>query len=336
MTTATMSVAALLESYFQQRLIAQRRASRQTVLAYRDAMRLFLTFAAARAHTTPERLTLEQLDRDVALAFLDHLEGERQNTVRTRNARRAALRGFFQYVGYLDPAALAIVQRILAIPAKRDAKRLLGYVTREELAAILAAPDRTTRHGRMEYAVLLFLAYTGARESEAIQVNARDVHLIGSPWVVLYGKGQSVREVPLSAAVARVLRELCTEWDLSLHEARPIFRNRQGQPFTRFGITHLIRRMVAIAEQTVPSLAEKRVSPHTFRHTTGMCLLQSGVDLNIIRSWLGHQSLDTTHQYVEADQEMKRKALEQSGMTTAATSRYQPSDAVLALLESFK
>jgi len=336
MTTATMSVAALLESYFHQRLMAQRRTSRHTILAYRDALRLFLTFAAARAHTTPERLTLEQLDREVVLAFLEHLEEGRQNKVRTRNARRAALRGFFQYVGYLDPAALAIVQRVLAIPPKRDAKRLLGYLTREELAAILAAPDRTTRHGRMEYALLVFLAYTGARVSEAIQVNARDLHLTGATWVVLYGKGQSVREVPMNADLARVLRELCTEWNLPLHEARPIFLNRQGRPFTRFGITHLIRRLVAIAKQTVSSLADKQVTPHTFRHTTGMCLLQSGVDLNIIRSWLGHQSLDTTHQYIEADQEMKRKALEQSGLTTTESSRYQPSDAVLALLESFK
>jgi site-specific recombinase XerD len=336
MTTATISVAILLDSYFHQRLIAQRRASRQTVLAYRDALRLLVTFAAERAHTAPERLTLEQLDRDVVLAFLEHLEGTRQNTVRTRNARRAALRGFFRYVGYLDPAALAIVQRILAIPAKLDAKRLLGYLTREELTAILAAPDRTTRHGRMEYTLLLFLAYTGARVSEAIQVNAKDLHVTGAPWVVLYGKGQSVREVPLSPDLARVLRDLCAEWNLPLHEARPIFRNRQGRPFTRFGITHLIRRVVAIAQQTVPSLADKHVSPHTFRHTAGMCLLQSGVELNVIRCWLGHQSLDTTHQYIEADQEMKRKALEQSGMTTAESSRYQPSDAVLALLESFK
>jgi integrase len=239
-------------------------------------------------------------------------------------------------VGYLDPAALAIVQRILAIPAKRDVKLLLGHVTREELAAILAGPDRSTRHGRMEYAVLLFLAYTGARVSEAIQVHAKDLHLTGTPWVVLHGKGQTVREIPLSTEVARVLRELCEEWAVALHAERPIFCNRQGQPFTRFGITHLVRRVVTIAQRSVPSLAVKHVSPHTFRHTTGMCLLQSGVDLNVIRAWLGHQSLDTTHQYVEADQEMKRKALEQSGLTSAESNCYQPPDSVLALLESFR
>jgi integrase/recombinase XerD len=336
MKSATMSVAALLESFFHQRLIAQRRVSHQTILAYRDALRLFLVFAADRAHTTPAQLTLEQLDRDVVLAFLDHLELERHNSIRTRNARRAALRAFFQYAAYLDPGALAIARRILAIPAKLHAKRLLGYVIREELGAILAAPDRSTRHGRMEYAFLLFLSYTGARVSEAIAVNARDLHLTGSPWVVLHGKGGTVREVPLSTDLARILRDLCEAWNIDMHEARAVFRNRRGQPFTRFGITHLIRRVLLIAKQAAPSLGEKRVSPHTFRHTTGMCLLQSGVDLNIIRSWLGHLSLDTTHQYVEADQEMKRKALEQSGLTTAESSRYQPPDTVLALLESFK
>ncbi|MHB9036354.1 MAG: tyrosine-type recombinase/integrase [Armatimonadota bacterium] len=336
MKSATMSVAALLESFFHQRLIAQRRVSHQTVLAYRDALRLFLVFAAERAHTTPEELTLKQLDCDVVLAFLDHLELERRNSIRTRNARRAALRAFFQYVGYLDPAALAIVRRILAIPAKLDAKPLLGYVVREELTAILATPDRSTRHGQMEYAFLLFLSYTGARVSEAIGVTATDLHLTGAPRVALHGKGGAVREVPLSTDLARVLRDLCEEWNIGMHETRAVFRNRRGQPFTRFGITHLIRRVLLIASQTAPSLVDKRVSPHTFRHTTGMCLLQSGVDLNIIRSWLGHLSLDTTHQYVEADQEMKRKALEQSGLTTAESSHYKPSDAVLAILESFK
>jgi site-specific recombinase XerD len=333
MRTSRPTLGALLESFLQQRLCAQRHASAATIAAYRDALRLFVVFAAEQTGKRACELVLMDLDGDRVLAFLDHLECTRGNSVRTRNARRAALRAFYQHVAVHDPGAIALAQRILAIPAKRGVRPLLGHLTRKELDAVLAAPDRTTALGRRDHALLLFLARTGARVSECIQVEAADVRFERPTQVVLHGKGAKDRAVPLAPDLVAVLKALCSERQLGRHEARPLFTNAAGRRLTRFGVTHLLARAVTAAAVKCPELATRKVSPHTMRHTTAMHLLQAGVDVNVIRAWLGHVSLDTTHQYVEADLEMKRRALAKGGVTEASPALYEPPDELLALLE---
>ena len=327
------TLGSLLETFFHQRLIAQRRASPTTVATYRDGLRLLLVFAGRRVGRPPSKLTLNDLDRDTVLSFLDHLEKDRGNSVRTRNARLAAIRSFFQHVACADPAAMGIAQRILAIPGKRGVQRMINHLGPGEVGALLAAPDRRTVRGRRDHSLLLFLAETGARVSEAIGVNAADLRCERPCQVLLRGKGAKERVVPLREDSAAVLRALRDERGLDAHDAAPLFVNGRGNRLTRFGVTHLVRRVVRVAQATQPGLARRTVSPHVFRHTAAMALLQSGVDLTVIRSWLGHVSLDTTHHYIEADVEMKRRALEGCSGTGAKPKRYRPTDPVLAMLE---
>jgi len=334
--TATPTVANVLESFFENRLIKQRQASPATIRTYSDAIRLFLVFAAESIGTKPHRLTIKQLDREVVLAFLDHLESDRHNSIRTRNARRAVLRSFYQYAGYTDPAGLAVVQRVLAIPAKREVKPLMGYLTREELTVVLGVPDRKTALGRRDYALLLFMARTGARVSEVIGVNAVDLTAYGRTNVRLHGKGGRERVTPLGADLAEIVHDWCGERGIDMGSSTPVFTNTQGRRLTRFALTHLLRRVMVSAQKRMPTLASRTISPHTLRHTAAMHLLQSGVDLNVIRAWLGHVSLDTTHHYVEADLTMKERALVQSEVVQATQVRYVGSDAVLQLLDRYR
>lgn len=334
MTTNPKPIGEMFERFFRDRLQTQRNVSIHTLHSYRDALRLLITFAAQHAHTTPERLTLVQMDQEVVLAFLEHLEAARQNKVRSRNARRAAIRVFYQYVGYLDPSALGIVHRVLAIPSKRDARPSFEYLTQAELHAVLEVPDRKTTFGRRDYALMLFLATTGARVSEALGVLASDVHWDAKSYVRLRGKGRKERLVPLRREVLPVLRQLCEERGVPVSESAPIFVSQTGSPLTRHGVAHIVRRLVFKAYECCPALTGRTITPHTFRHTTAMHLLQAGVDLSVIRNWLGHVSLETTHMYLEADLAMKERALEQSGVVPIKQSRYRPTDKVLAFLES--
>ena len=328
------TLASLLESFFYQRLMAQRRASPATVNAYRDAWRLFLLFVSERVGKPPCRLSLQELDRDVVLAFLDHLELERNNTVSTRNVRLTAIRSFFQYVAYCDPAAMSFANRVLSIQSKKTTRRLMDYLRKDELDAILVATDRTFPQGRRDYALLLFLARTGARVSEAVGVNVGDLQLQQPSCVLIRGKGAKERMVPLAKDIAPVIRSLIHERGVTADSQSPVFVNSRGQRLTRHGVTHIIHRTVAIAARTIPPLSSKAISPHTLRHTAAMNLLQSGVDLTTIQSWLGHASVNTTHQYVEADLEMKRRALEKCKIAEAELAPYRPTDKVLALLEA--
>lgn len=326
----------LLESFFRRRLVAERRASPATIATYRDALKLLLVFAGQRWSKPPSRLAVCNLDRDTILEFLDHLEKQRGNSARTRNARLAAIRSFFQHVAYADPAALGIVQRVLAIQGKRTVTTVVNHLTAPELRAMLGAPDRSTVRGRRDYAVLLFLGETGARVSEVIGANAADVRCERPCQVLLRGKGSKERVVPLKEDTAAVLRTLRDERGLEANDADPLFVNGRGDRLTRFGVTHMVRRSVLVARRQQPDLARRTVSPHVFRHTAAMNLLRSGVDLAVIRSWLGHASLDTTHHYLEADVEMKRRALEQCNVTKARPRRYRASDPVLAMLEGLQ
>ena len=265
------------------------------------------------------------------LDFLDHLETERGNTVRTRNARLAAIHSFMRYAAVRDPASLPITARVLAIPAKRFDRPVLGYLSREQVAAILAAPDQRTWSGRRD-TVLLATAYnTGARVSELTALRVRDVLLDRQTAVHLHGKGRKQRVIPLWKTTAAELRG----WLDQINSApdTPVFPNRAGAPLTRSGIRDRLDRAVAAAEQHCPSLHGLHVTPHTLRHSTAMHLLQSGTDLAVIALWLGHESPATTHQYLEADLAANEAVLRKLTEPAPAPARFQPSDRLLAFLQ---
>jgi site-specific recombinase XerD len=311
----------------------QRNATPATIASYRDALRMLVLFAAARASCGPCDLTVDHLDRDTILAFLDHLEAARGNKIQTRNARLAAVRSFFQHVAANDPASLGVAHRILAIPIKKAHTEVTHHLTREELDALIAAPDQRTARGRRDRTLLLFLGRTGARASEALAVNVDDLHLDRSrPQVLLRGKGRRERVVPIAADLAGALRALIAEYGLD--QQAPIFQGAHGERMTRFGATHVVRRAVATATTTEPGLAGKIISPHVLRHTLAMTLLQSGVDLLTIQAWLGHSQVATTHRYAAADVEMMRRGLDHAAISGKQPARFKAKDRVLQLLES--
>ncbi|MFC3320595.1 tyrosine-type recombinase/integrase [Mesorhizobium cantuariense] len=328
-------LAPLLESYFRRRLTKQRNATPATVASYRDALRMLILFAAARLRRKPATLALEDLDRDLVLAFLDELEEKRNNSVATRNARLAAIRSFFQHVAGADPASFGVAQRVLTIPIKRAHIEVTHHLSKAEVDALIAAPDQRTSRGRRDRTFLLFLARTGARVSEAIGINANDLRVERPhPQVLLHGKGRRDRVIPIPKDLVRALTTLLGERGIALHETRPVFVGAHNEHLTRFGATHIVRRAVAKAAAIRPDLADKPISPHIFRHSLAMRLLQSGVDLLTIQAWLGHAQVATTHRYAAADVEMMRKGLEKAGIDGNYGVRFQPNDAVLQLLDS--
>ena len=285
----------------------QRGASARTVESYRDAFELLFGFVEQRTGKPPSALVLADLDAPLVLDFLDHLETERGNSARTRNARLAAIHSFMRYAAVRDPASLPITARVLAIPAKRFDRPVLGYLTREQVAAILAAPDRSTWSGQRD-AVLFATAYnTGARVSELTGLQVRDVLLDRQTAVHLHGKGRKQRVIPLWKNTAAELRAWLNRIDPA--PEAPVFPNRAGAPLTRSGVRDRLDRAVAAAEQRCPSLHGQHVTPHTLRHSTAMHLLQSGTDLAVIALWLGHSSPAVTHQYLEADLAAKEAVL---------------------------
>jgi integrase/recombinase XerD len=323
----------LLESFFRHRMIRQRNATAATIASYRDSLRMLVLFAANRARCEPCDLVLDHLDRNTILAFLDHLEATRGNKIQTRNARLAAVRSFFRHAAASDPESLGIAHQILAIPIKKTHTEVTRHLTRKELDALIAAPDQQTARGRRDRALLLFLGRTGARVSEALAVNVDDLRLDRSrPQVLLHGKGRRERVVPIAADLADTLRAMITEH--GLEPGTPIFQGAHGVRMTRFGATHVVRRAVAAAAPAQPGLAGKIVSPHVFRHTLAMTLLQSGVDLLTIQAWLGHSQVATTHRYAAADVEMMRRGLDRAAISGKQPARFKAKDRVLQLLES--
>ncbi len=330
--TSSPSLGALVESFFTQRLTHQMNASPATLSAYKDALRLLLRFASAKLGKPVDRLDIQDLNCDTVLAFLDFLERERGNSISTRNARLAVIRSFFRHVAFCDPTALALAQRVLGIGSKRTVKHVVGFLHPPECEALLAAPDRRTARGRRDHVLLLFLLRTGVRASEAIGVDAADLSIAAPRQVLIRGKGSKERVVPLAKDLAAILLDLLDERGLAPRAKVPVFVNARGRRLTRFGLTHIVRRAVNEASRHLP-LGTRSISPHTFRHTAAMRLLQAGVDLAVIRAWLGHVSIKTTHQYLEADVEMKRRALEAAGVTPEDRARYEPPSEILALLE---
>lgn len=298
----------LLHEFFLDRLAKQRRLSPCTIAAYRDTWKLLLTFAAARLRRAPVQLTLGDLDAPLVLAFLDHLEVERGNCIRTRNARLAAIRSFLKFASYRTAVELPTVRRTLAVPRKAFNRGPVDHLSREEVQALLDATDPSSWSGHRDRVLLEMLYNTGARVSEIIAMNVGDLKLGDSPQVRIHGKGRKDRVVPLWPETRTTLRRWLA--CLTGSSGTPLLPARSGNHLSRSGVTSRLRVLTARASSKCPSLRRHRISPHLFRHTTAMHLLQSGVDLSVIAMWLGHESIETTHQYLEADLALKRRALE--------------------------
>jgi len=305
---ATTPFPQLLHAFFYNWLIEQRDTSRHTITAYRNTWRLFLRFVAQRHQKVVAKLKLSQLTAAEVLAFLKHLEQERKVSIATRNCRLAALRSFFTFVADREPLAAAQCAEVLRIPTKRAPKRELGYLNTEEVTALLAQPDRTTLEGQRDHALLALLYNTGARIQEALDLCPWAVRLEPPAYVRLYGKGKKERLCPLWPETAELIAALLSR--KPRRDDEPIFVNRYGQPLGAAGVRYKLRHYVQAAAKQRPTLAGKRVTPHTFRHSTAVALVAAGVDVTVIRSWLGHVHLDTTNRYAQANLETKRKALE--------------------------
>jgi site-specific recombinase XerD len=330
--SAASSFAALVQGFFCQHLIQQRNASAQTVASYRDTFRLLLGYLQKVRKKLPSAVKLADLDAPVVSAFLDHLEKKRHNSIRTRNTRFAAIRSFLKYAAALDPASLPIIQRVLAMPMKRFSRRLLGYMSRDEVMAILDAPNASTWSGQRDRVLFALLYNTGARVSEALALRRSDVSLGPSRNVQITGKGRKQRMIPLWSDTAKRLREWMAR--ISQDPQACLFPNRNGQPLSRSGAEKRLRRAVKAAASQCPTLRSKRVSPHTFRHTTAMHLLQSEGNIATVAMWLGHEGIGTTHQYVEANMAMKEDALSKLAEIPTKALRFRVSDKLLQFLEN--
>jgi site-specific recombinase XerD len=326
------SFASLVQQFFTEYLVAQRAVSPRTVACYRDALMLFLDFSSQRLKKTATSLKLSEIQPDLILAFLDHLECERHNAVRSRNLRLTALRAFLKFAGRRDVASLHVIEQALAVPMKRFERPMLGFLTREEMLAVLGQPGETWTSQR-DHLLLAMLYNTGARVSEIIGVCVADIILDGGACVHLHGKGRKQRSVPLwHTTVAEVRAWL--RLNPALRGDAPLLPNREGQAMSRSNVVQRLELAVARAANQAPSILKKRISPHVIRHTTAMHLLQSGVPFNVIALWLGHESTTTTHRYVEADLTMKEKALARLEAPDTAIRRFKAPDLLMRFLQS--
>lgn len=306
-----------LHAFFHEWLAQQRNLSHHTVLSYRDTWRLFLRFVAARKRRSVSDLAIEHLTAEEVLAFLRDSEAERKVTIGTRNCRLAALRSFFRFVADREPLAAAQCAEVLRIPTKKAPTSEVNYLDAEEVTAILAQPDRSTREGQRDHALLALLYNTGARIQEALDLCPRSVRFRAPAQVTLFGKGRKERICPLWPETADLLTALLKRQ--LRPEDQPIFLNRYGQPLGAAGVRFRLEHYVRAAAEHVPTLKGKHVSPHTFRHSMGVAMVAAGVDVTVIRSWLGHVSLDTTNHYARANLETKRQALQQVDTSTRPT-----------------
>lgn len=326
------ALAPLLQAFFVDHLLRRKGASPQTVSAYRDAFRLLFRYLADKTGVEPADLRLDHVDAPAVLAFLDHLEIQREKSPRSRNARLAAFRSFFRFAALEEPASLDVVARVLAIPSKRCTRRLVNYLTQPEMDAILGAPDRTRWAGRRDNAILATLYNTGARASELCSLQRAHVTFGACPSLRLHGKGRKERAVPLWKKTAKGLHAWFGELATAGHPFA--FPNANEGQLTRHGLGYLLREATRRATATCPSLATKQVSPHVIRHTTAVHLLQSGVDSAVIALWLGHESVETTHVYLEADLASKKRALDKLAPLGPPAQHFKATDKLLAFLES--
>lgn len=326
------ALAPTLQAFFTDRLLRQRQASPATVAAYRDTFRLLLRFVAERTGHAPSTVGIEDLDAPTIAAFLDHLEIDRHNSARTRNARLAAIRSLFHYAAVRHPEHAAVIARVLAIPQKRFDKAIVSYLTHTEVDALLHAPNPDRWEGRRDRALLAVAVQTGLRVTELCDLDCGDVALGVGAHLRCQGKGRKHRAVPLTATTVAALRA----W---LHErgglpAEPLFPNRTGRRLTRGAIQRRVTAHAAVAAQHCPSLRDKTLTPHVLRHTAAMALLHAGVDIAVIALWLGHEDIRSTQMYLHADLATKEQALALLTPSGAKPGRYRPPDPLLAFLES--
>lgn len=326
------SLPALLPAFFTDRLLHQRRASPHTIAGYRDTFRLLLRFAAERLQKPPTEMEIEDLDAPFLGQFLDYLESDRGNRVRTRNARRAAIRSFFKHVALNEPSHALLCQRVLAMPNKRHERPLVAYLNRTEVEALLAAPDSSTWTGRRDRTLLLVAIQTGLRVSELVGLRCRSVVLGTGAHVRCEGKGRKQRCTPLRKD-AVVLVEAWLRERRGLPDD-PVFPSQRGGPLSRDAVEHLVAKHAASAGRRCPSLSCKKVTPHVLRHTSAMDLLQHGVDRTVIALWLGHESPETTQVYLHADLGLKEQALARTESLGVKVGRFRPDDRLLAFLEA--
>ncbi len=330
--TATKEFPQLLQLFFTERLTSQRRASPHTIASYRDTFRLLLVFAQQRLKTVPTKLRLADLDAPLISAFLDQLESARKNTARTRNVRLAAIHSFFRYATLHAPEACALIERVLAIPTKRYTHKPVEFLTSAEVDALLASPDQRTWIGRRDHCLLLVAVQTGLRVAELTALRRQDVNVGDDPHVRCYGKGRKERITPLRNAAVHTLRHWLRVQPGA--DQTPLFPNSRGGRLSRDAVAHLLAKHAASAAGRCPSLAAKRVSPHTLRHTNAMELLQNGVDRTVIALWLGHERVNTTQIYLQADLAMKERALAKLLPRDVSLARFRPDDDLLAFLQA--
>lgn len=326
------ALAPTLEAFFTDRLMTQRQASPRTVGAYRDTMRLLLRFVHDKTGRLPSQLDLADLDAATIGAFLSHLETDRHNSVRTRNARLAAIHSLFGYAALIHPEHAAQIAQVLAIPTKRHGRADIAFLNAQETDALLAAPDPTSWIGRRDHALLVLDIQTGLRVSELVGLTIADLRLGSPPHVRCHGKGRKDRVTPLTTQTVATMRPWLSERVGNVGD--PLFPTRQNGPLSTDAIQWLLAKHVRTAAEHCPSLRVKRVTPHVLRHTCAMNLLQNGVDTSIIALWLGHESVQTTQTYLHADLTLKEQALTRTTPPNTAPGRYHPPDRLLAFLES--
>jgi site-specific recombinase XerD len=325
------TLAPTLQAFFTDRLAHQRGASAHTVAAYRDTLKLLLSFAEQRTAKTPSRLDLADLDAELIGAFLDHLEHTRGNSARTRNARLAAVHSLFRFAALAHPQDAAVIQRVLAIPPKRVKHTLVSYLTDIEVDALLAAPDLSTWTGRRDHALLAVDIQTGLRLSELTALTPADLHLGTGAHVTCLGKGRKQRITPLDTNTVAVLRAWLSE--RAAGPADPLFPTSRGRRLSPDAVQRRLAKHVATAAMTQPTINGKKISPHTLRHTAAMRLLNAGVDSTVIALWLGHETVATTQIYIHADLALKERALARTAPADTPPGRYRPPDTLIAFLE---
>lgn len=330
---ARPSFAALVQAYFAEHLTQQRALSPCTVAAYRDAFVLFLGFAESRLGKSPAAMLLADITPELIMAFLDHLERQRHNSVCSRNARLAALRSFLKFAAHRDVSSLQAIERALGVPVKRFERPMFGYLSREEMLAVIGMPDGTWI-GQRDYVLFLLLYNTGARVSEITGIKVGEAVLDdGAACVHLHGKGRKQRSVPLWRSTVKAVRAWLRR-NPQFDATSPLLPNRYGHAMTRNNVSQRLALAVEAATDTNPDLAKRRISPHTIRHTTAMHLLQAGVDISVIALWLGHENPTTTHHYVEADLTMKERALARLQEPEAKIQRYRAPDSLIDFLKT--
>jgi integrase/recombinase XerD len=324
------SFASLLQGFFTNRLMQQRQASPHTIASYRDSFRLLLKFAQKRISVAPQKLTFEQIDAPLIAAFLEEMQTTRGISAGSRNLRLTAIRSFFRYASFEMPTHAAQIQRVLAIPNKRCTRAQIGFLTREETDALLLAPDRSTRSGRRDHALMLLAVQTGLRLSEFTGLCRRGVCLGTGAHVRVVGKGRKERSTPLTKATADVLRAWLRE--IEDNDDAIIFPSARGTRLSADGVQYLLAKHVAQACKSCRSLGKKHVTAHVLRHTTAMDLLQAGVERSVIALWLGHESIETTQIYLDANLEMKQAALDKLEPQPGRVGRFRADDQLLAFL----